>query len=211
MHKIAIKVINSPEVTYKYIALHLQRFILEGDYRISSICEQLLGQELIELDISIEENMPEFTSVIEEFFENKVEYQLYKKVDTIWEESELDEFNLDRTPFWLTLIIGITLLSYFIIGLIQTSAIYNIYNSKYEIYGLFSAIGAVVTAYIPLLGSMVAYNSAIELWNWHWYNALFIFFIYYLPLIAFIFYLIWIIFVALFSDRWYRFWYSEFN
>lgn len=211
MQKIAIKVINSPEVTYKYIALHLQRFILEGDYRISSICEQLLGQELIELDISIEENMPEFTSVIEEFFENKVEYQLYKKVDTIWEESELDEFNLDRTPFWLTLIIGITLLSYFIIGLIQTSAIYNIYNSKYEIYGLFSAIGAVVTAYIPLLGSMVAYNSAIELWNWHWYNALFIFFIYYLPLIAFIFYLIWIIFVALFSDRWYRFWYSEFN
>ena len=211
MQKIAIKVINSPEVTYKYIALHLQRFILEGDYRISSICEQLLGQELIELDISIEENMPEFTSVIEEFFENKVEYQLYKKVDTIWEESELDEFNLDRTPFWLTLIIGITLLSYFIIGLIQTSAIYNIYNSKYEIYGLFSAIGAVLTAYIPLLGSMVAYNSAIELWNWHWYNALFIFFIYYLPLIAFIFYLIWIIFVALFSDRWYRFWYSEFN
>jgi len=211
MQKIAIKVINSPEVTYKYIALHLQRFILEGDYRISSICEQLLGQELIELDISIEENMPEFTSVIEEFFENKVEYQLYKKVDTIWEESELDEFNLDRTPFWLTLIIGITLLSYFIIGLIQTSAIYNIYNSKYEIYGLFSAIGAVVTAYIPLLGSMVAYNSAIELWNWHWYNALFIFFIYYLPLIAFIFYFIWIIFVALFSDRWYRFWYSEFN
>jgi hypothetical protein len=211
MQKIAIQIVDSSEVTYKGIALHLQRFIIEGDYRTSIIYEQIANQELIELDVSNEENMPEFTTLIEEFDEEEIGYLLYKRVDEVWEESKLDELGLDRTPLWLTLIISIALIGYFVVGLIQTSAIYNLYTTKYEIYGLFSAIGAVITAYTPLLGSIIAYNSATELWNWQWYNALFIFFFYYLPIIGFILYLIWIIIKAFFSDRWYRFWYSEFN
>jgi len=211
MQKIAIQIIDRSEVTYKDIALHLQRFIIEGDYRISVIYEQIANQELIELDVSNEENMPEFTTLIEEFDEEEVGYQLYKRVDEVWEESELDNLGLDRTPLWLTLIISIALIGYFVVGLIQTSSIYNLYTTKYEIYGLFSAVGAVITAYTPLLGSIVAYNSATELWNWQWYNALFIFFFYYLPIIGFILYLIGIIIKAFFSDRWYRFWHPEFN
>ncbi len=211
MQKIAIKITDTSEIPYKDIALHLQRFIIEGDYRLSSIVEELQEKKLIELDVSNEENMPEFITLAEEFDNAEVEYQLYKKIDEVWKESELDDLDLDRTPLWLTLLIGMTLIAYFVVGLIETSAIYNLYSTKYEIYGLFSAIGAVLTAYTPILGSLVAYNSAIELWNWSWYNALFIFFFYYLPLLGFIVYLIGVVLKALYSDRWYQFWRSEFN
>ena len=211
MQKIAIKITDTSEIPYQDIALHLQRFIIEGDYRLSSIVEKVKEKKLIELDVSNEENMPEFTTLAEEFTDAEIEYQLYKKIDEVWKESKLDELDLDRTPLWLTLLIGMTLIAYFVVGLIETSAIYNLYSTKYEIYGLFSAIGAVVTAYTPILGSIVAYNSAVELWNWSWYNALFIFFFYYLPLVGFIIYIFWLIIKAYYSDRWYRFWHSEFN
>lgn len=211
MQKIAIEITDISEISYKEIALHLQRFIIEGDYRISSIVEKIKNNELVELDVSNEENMPELTIMLEEFDNVEIEYQLYKKVDEVWQESELDDLDLDRTPVWLTLLVSLTLITYFVVGLIQTSAIYNLYSTSYEIYGLFSAIGAVLTAYIPILGSIVAYTSAIELWNWSWYNALFIFFFSYLPVLGFIVYLIWIVLKALYSDRWYRFWRSEFN
>jgi hypothetical protein len=211
MQKIAIEITDISEISYKEIALHLQRFIIEGDYRISSIVEKIKNNELVELDVSNEENMPELTIMLEEFDNAEIEYQLYKKVDEVWQESELDDLDLDRTPVWLTLLVSLTLITYFVVGLIQTSAIYNLYSTSYEIYGLFSAIGAVLTAYIPILGSIVAYTSAIELWNWSWYNALFIFFFSYLPVLGFIVYLIWIVLKALYSDRWYRFWRSEFN
>ena len=211
MQKIAIEITDISEISYKEIALHLQRFIIEGDYRISSIVEKIKNNELVELDVSNEENMPELTIMLEEFDNVEIEYQLYKKVDEVWQESELDDLDLDRTPVWLTLLVSLTLITYFVVGLIQTSAIYNLYSASYEIYGLFSAIGAVLTAYIPILGSIVAYTSAIELWNWSWYNALFIFFFSYLPVLGFIVYLIWIVLKALYSDRWYRFWRSEFN
>jgi hypothetical protein len=211
MQKIAIEITDISEISYKEIALHLQRFIIEGDYRISSIVEKIKNNKLVELDVSNEENMPELTIMLEEFDNVEIEYQLYKKVDEVWQESELDDLDLDRTPVWLTLLVSLTLITYFVVGLIQTSAIYNLYSTSYEIYGLFSAIGAVLTAYIPILGSIVAYTSAIELWNWSWYNALFIFFFSYLPVLGFIVYLIWIVLKALYSDRWYRFWRSEFN
>jgi hypothetical protein len=211
MQKIAIEITDISEISYKEIALHLQRFIIEGDYRIYSIVEKIKNNELVELDVSNEENMPELTIMLEEFDNVEIEYQLYKKVDEVWQESELDDLDLDRTPVWLTLLVSLTLITYFVVGLIQTSAIYNLYSTSYEIYGLFSAIGAVLTAYIPILGSIVAYTSAIELWNWSWYNALFIFFFSYLPVLGFIVYLIWIVLKALYSDRWYRFWRSEFN
>jgi len=211
MQKIAIKILNSPEIIYKDVALHLQRFIIEGDYRLSVIYEQVVNQEIIELDVFNEENMPEFTEVLEEFDSEDIVYQLYKEVDEVWKESELDDLDLDRTPLWLNLLVGMTLIVYFTVGLIQTSAIYNLYSTSYEIYGLFSAIGAVLTAYTPILGSIVAYTSATELWNWSWYNALLIFFFSYLPVFGFIVYVIWLVLKALYSDRWYRFWRSEFN
>jgi hypothetical protein len=211
MQKIAIKIIHTSEVEYKDIALHLQRFIIEGDYRLSAIIKQIEEQTLLELDVSNEENMPELTDLVEEFDNAEIEYQLYKKVDEVWKESKLDDLDLDRTPLWLNLLVGMTLIAYFTVGLIQTSAIYNLYNTNYEIYGLFSAIGAVLTAYTPILGSIVAYTSATELWNWSWYNALLIFFFSYLPVFGFIVYVIWLVLKALYSDRWYRFWRSEFN
>jgi len=211
MQKIAIKIIHTSEVEYKDIALHLQRFIIEGDYRLSSIIKKIKEHTLLELDVSNEENMPELTALAEEFDNAKIEYQLYKQVDEVWKESELDDLDLDRTPLWLTLLVSVTLIAYFTVGLIQTSAIYNLYSTSYEIYGLFSAIGAVLTAYIPILGSIVAYISATELWNWSWYNAFFIFFFSYLPVLGFIVYLIGVVLKALYSDRWYGFWHSEFN
>jgi len=211
MQKIGIKFINIEFENGRGIAKNLQSFIIEGDYTISSIVDQLEKEKMIVLDVSKEDNMPEFTVTLEGFDEEEIGYKLYQEVNENWEETSLDNLDLDRTPQWLIWTIGLVLLSYFVVALIETSAIYNWYSIKYEIDGIFAGIGAFITAFTPIVGSVIAYWSATELWQWQWYNALFIFFFYYLPLVGFIFYLVWAILKALYMDKWYRFRHSEFN
>jgi len=211
MQKIGIEFTNLESNDARVVAKNLQSFILEGDYAISSILEQLEEEKMIVLDVSKEENMPEFTVTIEGFNEEGIEHILYKRENEAWEETGIEDLDLERNPLWLIWIIGLALLGYFVVGLIETSAIYNLYTVKYEIHGLIAGVGALITAYIPLVGSVVAYGSAIELWHWQWYNALFIFFFYYLPLLGFLLYLIWVVLKAFYADRWYRFLHPEFN
>lgn len=211
MKKIAIRISIDEHDDVKSISGHLQRFIVEGDYKISSITKQILTNERIVLDIGMEENMPEFGDFIEELDDKEVEYELYKSVNGDWDRCELDDLELSRTPEWLTNLIGLNLMWYGVMTILQFFYIYDWYSEKYEWSGIVSSIVAFFIALIPVFSSLVAYWSATELSNWESYKALWAFFVYYIPLLWFILYLLWIIVKALYRDRWYRFWRFEFN
>ncbi len=211
MQKIGLKIINTNYVSYKSISQDLQRFILEGDYSIASIIQQLKEEEMIVLDISNEEHMPELEIIIEEFDDNDIEYQLYQEVEDEWKEVELDDLDLDRNPEWLIFIVGVAFVGYLLFSFIEIFAIYDWYIIKYDIPKFFSAIAGVVTAFIPLVGSLVAYWSATELWDWDSLNTIILYFWYYLPIVFFIIYLIGMVLKLIFADRWYRFRYHEFD
>ena len=211
MQKIGIKIIDLNEATPRNIAKALQSFIIEGDYSIPSIIHQMQNGEIIELDVSKEENMPEFISTTEEFDEEEIGYELYAFVEDKWEQRELDSFDLDRTPKWQLVTIGLVVMGYFVMSFFEIFAIYDWYSIRYEWSGILSAVGAMVTAFIPVVGSLFAYWSATELWQWNSYFTLFLYFWYYLPIIIFILYAILWILKLLYGDRWYRFRYSEFN
>ena len=211
MQKIGLKIINTNYVSYKSISQDLQRFILEGDYSIASIIQQLKNQEMIVLDISNEDHMPELEIIIEEFDDNDIKYQLYQEVEDKWEEVELDDLDLDRNPAWLIFIVGVAFVGYLLFSFVEIFAIYDWYSIKYDIPEFFSAIAGVVTAFIPVVGSLVAYWSATELWHWDSLNTIVLYFWYYLPVLFFIIYLIGMVLKLLFADRWYRFRYPEFH
>ena len=211
MQKIGLKIINTNYVSYKSISQDLQRFILEGDYSIASIIQQLKNKEMIVLDISNEDHMPELEIIIEEFDDNDIKYQLYQEVEDKWEEVELDDLDLDRNPAWLIFIVGVAFVGYLLFSFVEIFAIYDWYSIKYDIPEFFSAIAGVVTAFIPVVGSLVAYWSATELWHWDSLNTIVLYFWYYLPVLFFIIYLIGMVLKLLFADRWYRFRYPEFH
>ena len=211
MQKIGIKIIDLNEATPRNIAKSLQSFIIEGDYAIFSIIHQMQNEKIIELDVSKEENMPEFISTTEEFDEEEIEYELYAFVEEKWEQRELESFDLDRTPAWQLMTIGLVVIGYFVMAFFEVFAIYDWYNIRYELSGIASSIGAVVTAVIPVVGSLFAYWSATELWQWNSYVALILYFWYYLPIVLFLIYAIFWILKLLYAERWYQFRYSEFN
>lgn len=211
MQKIGIKIIENEEVSFREIAKELQPFIIEGDYRLIFIMKELQSDNMLFLDVSNEENMPNLEEVLGGLEEDEVAYQLYQKVEESWEEVALEDLNLDRHPMWLNYLVGFFFLAYFIISFIEIFAIYDWYTLKYDLNGVFSLIGATITAYTPIIGSLVAYWSATELWEWDKLMTFIFYFFYYLPFLAFIIYLIWIILKALFEERWHRFWHSEFN
>ena len=211
MQKIGLKVIETPYVKYKSLAQDIQRFIIEGDYSIVSIIKRLKNEEMIVLDVSNEENMPELALIIEEFDDSDIEYQLYQEVEGDWEEAEIDDLNLERNPQWLIFTVGTALIGYFVFSFIEIFAIYDWYTIKYDIHGFFSAIAAGVTAFIPLVGSVVAYWSATELWGWDRLDTLVLYFWYYFPFLAFLLYLMSMVLKLIFADRWYRFKHPEFN
>lgn len=211
MQKIGLKIIETPYVQYKSIAQDIQRFIIEGNYSIVSIVKRLKNEELIILDVSNEEHMPELEVIVEEFADNDIVYQLYQEVDGEWEEVEIGDLDLDRNPPWLIFTVGVAVVGYFVFSFVEIFAIYDWYTIKYDIHGFFSAIAAGVTAFIPLVGSVIAYWSATELWHWDKLNTLILYFWYYLPLLAFIIYLVGMVLKLIFADRWYRFRYPEFN
>jgi len=211
MKKIAIRFAIDEEDNIKSIAQHLQRFVIEGDYRVASLAKQIISNERIVLDIGMEENMPEFTDFVEELDEHMVEYELYKAVNGDWDKCEIDDLELSRTPEWITNLVGVNLLWYSVMTFLQFFFIYDWYSEKYEWGGILSTIAAFFVALVPIYGSLVAYWSVTELSDWESYKALWAFFVYYLPLLGFFLYLAWIVLKALFEDKWYRFWHSEFN
>jgi len=211
MKKIAIRFVIDEEDNIKSIAQHLQRFVIEGDYRVASLAKQIISNERIVLDIGMEENMPEFTDFVEELDEHMVEYELYKAVNGDWDKCEIDDLELSRTPEWITNLVGVNLLWYSVMTFLQFFFIYDWYSEKYEWGGILSTIAAFFVALVPIYGSLVAYWSVTELSDWESYKALWAFFVYYLPLLGFFLYLAWIVLKALFEDKWYRFWHSEFN
>ena len=211
MKKIAIRFSIDEYDDVKSIAQHLQRFIVYDDYKISSITKKVINNERIALDIGMEDNMPEFTEFVEELDEEMVEYELYKPVNGDWDSCEIDDLELSRTPEWITNLVGVNLLWYSVMTILQFFFIYDWYSEKYEWGGIVSTIAAFFTALVPMYGSLVAYWSVTELSDWESYKALWAFFGYYLPLLGFFLYLGWRLIKAFYGDRWYRFWYSEFN
>ena len=211
MKKIAIRFAIDEHDNVKSIAQHLQRFIVEGDYRVSSLSKNILANERIVLDVGMEENMPEFIVFAEELDENMVEYELYKAVNGDWDSCKINDLELDRTPEWISTLIGVNILWYSVMTVLQFFFIVDWYSEKYEWGSIGIIIVSFFTALVPIYGSLVAYWSVTELSDWESYKALWAFFVYYLPLLWFIFYLAWIFVKALYSDRWYRFWRSEFN
>ncbi|CAA6813252.1 MAG: Unknown protein [uncultured Sulfurovum sp.] len=214
MKKIAIRFSiddDTPFDLLKKIALDIQRFIIEGDYKISSIITKLREHQQLELDVGMENNMPEFTELTKEFDTEGIEYILYKSVNEGWKECELDDLELDRRPKWIYNLVGLNLLWYMVMTVLQFFFIYEWYSEKYEWGGIVSAIAAFFTGLVPVFGSLVAYWSVTELSDWEGYKALWAFFVYYIPLLGFFLYLGWIVIKALYRDRWYRFWRPEFN
>lgn len=211
MKKVAIRFLLDEYDEVKPLAQHMQRFIVEGDYTISKIMKQVEAREKIELDVGMEEGMPEFTELVEEFDEENIEYELYKHVNGNWDKCELDDLELDRNPEWLKNLIGANILWYLVMTFVQFFFIYDWYSEKYEWGGIVSTITAFFSTLVPIFGSLVAYWSATELSDWESYKALWAFFAYYLPLLGFFLYVAWIILKTLYSDRWYRFWRPEFN
>jgi len=212
MDKIGIKIIDIDEFKIKSVAQTLQRFIIEGDYSISTILKQIQDQDIISLDISKEEKMPEFTSVAEEFDELGVEYKLYKREkNNLWKESKIEDLNLYRVPKLLMLSISIVILGYFVMGVIGAFTITDLYHTKYGFDYIVSFVGAFVTSFIPLVGSIVAYISATELWQWSSLKASIYFFLYYTPIILYLLYFAYIFIKSYVEYYWYRYRYPEFN
>ena len=211
MKKIAIRFSIDEHDDVKSLAGHLQRFIIEDDYKISSISKKIINNERIVLDVGMEENMPEFTEFTEELDEDMVEYELYQPVNGDWDICDIDDLELSRTPEWITTLIGVNIIWYGIMTFLQFFYIYDWYSEKYEWSGIVSTIAAFFTALVPIYSSLVAYWSVTELSDWESYKALWAFFAYYLPLLWFVLYIIWVIVKAFYGDRWYRFWRSEFN
>ncbi|CAA6814655.1 MAG: Unknown protein [uncultured Sulfurovum sp.] len=214
MKKVAIKFSIDKHHEFdelKKIAQQLQCFIVEGDYKISIIIKQLQADELIKLDISTEENMPDFIELVEAFNEQGIQYELYNSLDEGWQKCELDDLELERTPKWLSTLVGVNILWYLGMTFLQFFFIYDWYSEKYEWGMIASIFTGILTALVPILGSLVAYWSATELSDWKNYQALGAFFIYYIPLALFFLYLAWLLLKAFYADRWYRFRHPEFN
>jgi len=216
MKKIAIKFLpqaNDEEVEVKNIAQQLQRFIVEGDYRLATIVEKIDAEEMIVLDIGMEDPMPLFEDAVDEFNEQGLSYQLYKPSDKGWQAIEYEKLSseLDRTPKWLHDVVAFNLLWFFVMTCVQFFPIYRFYDEKYEMGTFLTLSSTVVTGIVPIVNSIIAYFGAVEFYDWEASSALFAFFGYYLPLLGFLLYLIWIILKAMYADKWYRFWRSEFN
>jgi len=201
MKKIAIKFSIDKFDDIKSIAEHLQHFIIEDDYTISSISKKIIANELIVLGISMEENIPSFIEFTEELNDEKVVYELYKIVNGDWDKYELDNLELDTMPKRISTFIGLNILWSGIMTFLQFFYIYDWYSEKYEWGGIASIIVSFFTASVPIYSSVVAYWSVTELSNWESYEAVLVFFGYYFPFL-------WIMIKVFYEKRWYLFWHS---
>ena len=213
MKNIGIKIISINEEQEEALLHHLQRFIIEGDYTLSHLAQQLNNQEIITLNISQEEKMPNFTKASEEFDELEIEYQLYQKNNGAWEPSTLEDLDIEQEVSKSEMMIGRYLLwGYYYTAYFAGLAIYDLYHLKYQLHWSIALIATLVTALTPIVGSGIALWSSIELWDWHWMSGTALYFGYYLvPIILFGVYFIYLRLRAYIRPRWYRFWYPEFR
>jgi len=211
MYKIGIKVINTDEVELKPIAQTLQLFILEGDYRINSIIKRIKEDKIVELDIDTDDGMPDFIASLEDFDDDSIEYQIYKLEDNEYEEITKDDLDTMLTPNWIKTLMVISVLGYFVMIFFELSPIYDLYSIKYTLDTTSAIIASIVTAIIPIVGSVMAYISSTTLSDWGVIKAVIIYFWYYIPLISFFVYLLYILIKALILYYWYKYRYPEFE
>ena len=211
MYKIGIKIINRDEVELKPIAQTLQLFILEGDYNIHSIIKRIKEDKIVELDIDIDDGMPDFIASLEDLDNDLVEYQIYELEDNEYKEITKDDLEWILLPLWIKNLIVISFLGYFIMIFFELSPIYDLYSIKYTMDTTSAIIASIVTAIIPLVGSVMAYISSTTLSDWGVIKALIIYFWYYIPLISFFVYLIYLLIKAFIIYYWYKYRYPEFE
>jgi len=77
-------------------------------------------------------------------------------------------------------------LLYLLIGFAQFFAIWDAIE-LYLDWGIFDFLVALSVTYIPLLGSILGYFGATEVWRWEPWQAVALFF-WYLPILAFLFF-----------------------
>lgn len=73
-------------------------------------------------------------------------------------------------------------IAYFLIGLIQLFAIMDGVGYALDLGGFVSAILAIFTTFIPLLGSALGVYGAVQVWDWSLLQALVLFF-WYVPVV----------------------------
>ena len=141
MKKIAIRFLLNEHDDVNSIAQHLQRFVIEDDYRTSFIAQKIIANERIVLDIGMEDNMPDFESLVGEFDEAEVKYELYKPLNGDWEACDIDDLELSRVAEWINMIVGLNIIWYAIMTFWQIFYIYDWYSEKYEWGGIVSTLG----------------------------------------------------------------------
>jgi len=211
MYKIGIKIINIDELELKPIAQILQLFILEGDYNINNIIKQIKEDKIIEIDIDTDDGMPDLIASLEDWDDDSIEYQIYKLEDNKYKEISKDDLEAMLTPNWISNIIAISFIGYFVMIFFEIFAIYDLYTIKYTLDTTSAIISSIVTAIIPIVGSVMAYISATTLWHWGAIKAIIIYFWYYIPLILFLLYLLYILILGYGAYYWYKYRHPEFE
>ena len=211
MYKIGIKIINRDEVELKPIAQTLQLFILEGDYSIHSIIKRIKEDKIVELDIDTDDGMPDFIASLEDLDDDLIEYQIYELEDNEYKEITKDDLEWILLPLWIKNLIVISFLGYFVMIFFELSPIYDLYSIKYTLDTTSAIIASIVTAIIPIVGSVMAYISSTTLSDWGVIKAVIIYFWYYIPLISFFVYLIYLLIKAFIIYYWYKYRYPEFE
>jgi len=211
MYKIGIKIINRDEVELKPIAQTLQLFILEGNYSINYIIKRIQEDKIVELDIDIDDGMPDFIASLEDLDNDLVEYQIYELEDNEYKEITKDDLGWILLPHWIKNLIVISFLGYFIMIFFELSPIYDLYSLQYKLDTTLAIISSIVTAIIPIVGSIMAYISVTTIWHWGVIHATIIYFWYYTPIISFFVYLLYILIKAYVIYYWYKYRYPEFE
>jgi len=211
MYKIGIKIINIDKAVLKPIAQTLQLFILEGDYSIHSIIKRIKEDKIVELDIDTDDGMPDFIASLEDLDEDLIEYQIYELKDNEYKEITKDDLETMLTPNWIKTLIVISVLGYFVMIFFELSPIYSLYTIKYTMDTTYAIIASIITAIIPIVGSVMAYISSTTLSDWGVIKAVIIYFWYYIPLISFFVYIIYLLIKAFIIYYWYKYRYPEFE
>ena len=214
MYKIGIKIINRDEVELKPIAQTLQLFILEGDYNINSIIKRIKEDKIVELDIDTDDGMPDFIASLEDLDDDSIEYQIYELEDNEYKEITKDDLGWILLPLWIKNLIIISFLGYFVMIFFELSPLYDLYSIKYTMDTTYAIIASIITAIIPIVGSVMAYISSTTLSDWGVIKALIIYFWYYIPIILFFIYILYLFYQVIEAYviyYWHKYRYPEFE
>jgi len=211
MYKIGIKITNRDEIELKPIAQTLQLFILEGDYSIHSIIKQIKEDKIVELDIDTDDGMPDFIASLDDLDNDLVEYQIYELENNEYKEITKDDLGWMLFPLWIKAIINISFIGYLIMIIFEIYPIYDLYSVKYTLGTVSAIVASIVTAIIPIVGSIIAYISTTTIWQWGVIHAIIIYFWYYIPIILFFIYALYMIIKNYGTYYWYKYRYPEFE